>query len=156
MQVEFYPTTIEAGVAQTDIECYVFASLEPNHLYYKTTALGVCLGKTYCDKQFKGKVSLPVMHGFIVRTNPLDVADKVREFNKAGFGSPFPNVMVKCVIPAGSKYYFGTPHGDKLFSALCTEKIKVLAWKKEGEHKWHTEQEFEEDMDSYRYGMVSE
>lgn len=147
---EFYPTSNKALIAYGDITCYVTASLEPEHIYYKTTDFDIRVGETYRDNNFKPKVISPSISGFVAYTNIFDAVKVAKCLNQTGYGDPFPNIVVKCVIPAGSRYFDGTPRGENLFTAMCAERIKIVAWKKAGAPGgWHTECNMEEVPDRY-------
>lgn len=133
--IEFYPTSFRANTAFTDIECFIPASMEPGCLWYKGTDFDIHIGDTYCEKNFMQATQMPLSSGFVLYRNVLDAAEMTYRLNCMK-SSPFPYVMVKCVIPCKSRYYEGTERGGKLFNALCTERIKVLAWKKVGGKEW--------------------
>ena len=46
------------------------------------------------------------------------------------------DVIIKCVIPKGARY-FESANTDE----YCSNKIKVVAWKKRSGKSWHTEEE---------------
>lgn len=137
MQIEFYPTSIEANIAGIDMVCYTIASMEPHYLWYKGSDFDIHIGDTYRERNFRQATQMPLSSGFVLYPNILDAAQKAYELNSMK-GDPFPYVMVKCVIPCRSRYYNDTEQGGKLFSTVCAERIKVEGWKKVGEREWHT------------------
>lgn len=83
-------------------------------------------GKTYeCDKFKNRSLLYEITHGFHSWRDSC--------FNTAKMSCIGSNneVILKCIIPKGTKYYYDRSH-------YCSQKIRVIGWKRPGERKWHT------------------
>lgn len=135
----------EARTADKDITCYkvvhpgdrwkmpsnVFKSVVMDFQYK--------LGVTYEEPKFK---TTPVFDensagGFVYKG-----FHSYRKLSVATYWTSKWNVILKCVIPAGSKYYYDP---DK--NQYCSNKLKVIAWRQPfmKPRVWSTEQRTDAD-----------
>lgn len=45
--------------------------------------------------------------------------------------------ILKCVIPAGARYWEGVNYTDRNRKEYCSDKIKIVAWKTNPEQPWN-------------------
>lgn len=137
--------TLTATEAKT---CYKTAFLVPtgngDEIFFKSTIEGFCydLGKTYELDEDKAQVfdaknprreMISISYGFHsfvhLRSAKDEAIDSIDE------------IILKCEIPVGARYWKG--EGPMIFDVeqqYCSDKIKVVAWRRKTEQKWKTVQ----------------
>lgn len=153
--------TLTATKAKT---CYKTAFLTPtgngDEIFFKSTIEGFHydLGKTYEldeDKaqRFDAKNSWQKMisigygfHSYVHLRNAKDEAiDSIDE------------IILKCEIPVGAHYWKGKgsmTFDDEYQQQYCSDKIKVVAWRRKTERKWKTVQRGESKKTNYFIATV--
>ncbi len=121
-----YTTQKRAGYTDKPIVCYkvvckytsisVFISMYRGFEYE--------LGKLRKEKSFKcmPRESGAVYYGF----------HSYRTIKEASSWASSMDVILKCEIPAGSRFYKSVTNTE-----YCSNRIKVLAWRRMKETKWH-------------------
>lgn len=91
------------------------------------------IGKHYNERHFRSKNTIKsssrsysVYYGF----------HSYRTLEIARFWCASCDVIIKCVIPKGARYFESSNTSE-----YCSNKIKVVAWRKGYEKRWHTEEE---------------
>ncbi len=119
-----YSKTTDSQTADRDITCYKL--VYPENMDHKFRSqfqeFPYELGRTYQEIYFR-KVNLTrhVYEGF----------HSYRTIKEAVSHSCLNMVMIKCVIPKGSRYYV-SDDGDQ----YCSDKIRVVAWRGVWRGKW--------------------
>lgn len=143
-----------AKVAKKDIECYKVVELYteaneeqltrptmPEEFFSKFHCFKYVLGKTYICDNFEKEVQRKIIeYGFHSYANLTDAYSSCDcampriTTDLYGRQAMKEEVLLKCIIPKGALYFDGT--ADTL-NQYCSDKIKVVAWKRHWNVKWY-------------------
>lgn len=146
-----YTKQHKPAVAKKTISCYKTVSCQKINgivTFFFSEFYGFCyeIGEEYTLKKGKA-ISFPddesylpergknhsISYGFHSYARLKDAVDDIN-YNDY-------EVVLKCEIPAGAKYWTGNidmfDEGDSNYKEYCSERIKVVAWRYKKDSKWN-------------------
>ena len=142
-----------AKIAKKDIECYKVVTLYteaneeqltrptlPEEFFSKFRYFKYVLGKTYVCDNFEKEVPRMIIkygfHSYADLTEAYYSCAYTPHITTDSYGRQAvkEEVLLKCIIPKGAFYFDGT--ADTL-NQYCSDKIKVVAWKRHWNVKWY-------------------
>ena len=138
----------ETLTATKALTCYKTAFLTPtgngDEIFFKSTIEGFHydLGKTYELDEDKAQMfdvknswqkMISISYGFHSYVHWRSAEDEAID--------SIDEIILKCEIPVGARYWKG--EGPMIFDVeqeYCSDKIKVVAWRRKTERKWKTVQ----------------
>ena len=130
-----YTTQREPAVADKDITCYKFVlkirGIRPHQFISYFRSFRYEIGGEYITNNFQLKPD--IMHSCPREINRgfhsySKFYDALKEANSKSQMLSYEYVLLKCVIPAGTRYWKGSDYSETT-SELCSEKIRIVAWK---------------------------
>lgn len=118
----------EPLVAKKDITCYkvVYPAKAGDGVFHSEFRnFEYSLGTRYAEKEFPGTVAVHAVHKGFHSYRTIEVA-RIRE--------SAPLVLLKCVIPKGSRYYESYTRDQ-----YCSDTLIPVAWKPLWKGKWSAE-----------------
>lgn len=134
----------EPGIADKDITCYKLVDMYSDRREFLSEFFNFeyKLGTEYKEKNFQERNHAGgIDRGFHSYSNLKDVEFELRYHRHRKRLIPSLNVCIqgvvlKCVIPAGARYWFGRNSADSRIAELCSDRIKIVAWKYGNDAEW--------------------
>lgn len=145
-----YTKQHKPDVAKKTIICYKavrYQKVKDAVTYFFSEFYGFCyeIGKEYIVKKGK-EISFPDDESYLPKEKNHSILYGFHSYArlKDAIGTiDYSNyeVILKCEIPAGAKYWTGNidmyEEGDRNYKEYCSERIKVVAWRYKKDSKWN-------------------